>query len=316
MSRVVTVTLNPALDVSTSAEVVSPVHKLRCEPARREAGGGGVNVARVASRLGIDATAIVVVGGSVGTQLVGLIEDEGIPVVAVEQSGETRECFAVAERSTGQQYRFVTPGPELEEATVDLVARSATEAIDRHPATAVTVVISGSVPPGTRPGVIDELVNSLQPYPVIVDTSGPGLIEALNSPAALVKPSARELQSVVGQTLASEADVLAAAVDVFEQSSAGALVVSIGAGGAFLLSADSEPLRLRAPTVKVESAIGAGDSMVAGIAVGLARGLSLPAAAEFGIAAGTATVMTPGTGLCSPGDVEALEPMVVTERCR
>lgn len=76
---------------------------------------------------------------------------------------------------------------------------------------------------------------------------------------------------------------------------------------------DMPPIRFRAPTVRVRSTIGAGDSLVAGIATGFANGLDLVDAIRLGIAAGTATVMTEGTELCDPGVVDVLLPLVATE---
>jgi 6-phosphofructokinase 2 len=135
------------------------------------------------------------------------------------------------------------------------------------------------------------------------------LVDALRSTAALVKPSARELAGVIGRTLGDERAIEAAAKEVLADSAVGALLVSIGSGGAFLCTRDAVR-RFRAPSVQVRSAVGAGDSLVAGIAVGLSRGQSLADAAALGIACGSAAVMSEGTELCSLGDVEALLPLV------
>lgn len=301
----VTVTLNPALDLSTSVEVVVPDHKLRCERASREPGGGGVNVARVASRLGVTARAVVVVGGATGEQLVALADAEGLAMTPIQVSGETRQSLSVIERSSGRQYRFVLPGPSVELGVIDAV--DAALGVD----TAVgCVVFSGSLPPDLDAEALVTLVGSVTGAQVVIDTSGQALLRALDTTAAVVKPSARELAAVAGRQLLTETDVLNAAEEVLAGSSVGALLVSIGAGGAFLLQRGEHPVRLRPPTVRVASAVGAGDSMVGGLASGLCRGEDLLSAAKLGIAAGSAAVMTPGSGLCTASAVAELLPLV------
>jgi 6-phosphofructokinase 2 len=304
----ITVTLNPALDVSTSVDVVAPEHKLRCEPVVREPGGGGVNVARVASRLGIETKAAVVIAGTTGQQLVDLAHYEGLTLLPVHSDGETRQSLTVAERSTGRHYRFVLPGSPIAATTMwdllDLLVAQLPVAC---------VVISGSVPPDAPAGLIPSLCERLPGTQIIIDTSGQPLAEALRTTATMVKPSARELSWLTDRELLTEADVLDAAHQAQASASIGSMLVSIGAGGAILVRSSGPPVRFRAPTVQVQSTVGAGDSLVAGVATGLCRGLDLVGAAALGVAAGTAAVMTPGSELARPSTVEELLPLVTME---
>ncbi len=315
MPQLVTITLNPAVDVSTTVDVVRPEHKLRCGDARSEAGGGGINVARVAARLGIEVEALLLAGGATGHQLLDLLAAEGLTATAVSIDADTRQSFTVDEATTGSQYRFVLPGPAITGGDVDRVgeAVAATGPIG-------CLVISGSVPPGAPPGVLGALIQratggdaSSAAPPVIVDTSGPELARVLGEGPTVVKPSARELSALVGRELATEDDVLDAATEVVASSTVEAVLASIGAGGAILARRSGPPVRLRPPAVKVVSAVGAGDSMVAGVATGLCRGLDLVDAAALGVAAGTAAVMTPGSELCRPDQVDAVLPSVRVE---
>ena len=111
--RIVTLTMNPALDITTSTDVVHSTDKLRCTAARYDPGGGGINVAHVADVLGAWATAIYPAGGAAGDNITKLLIAEGVSVHPVHIGGATRESITVNERSTGEQYRFVLPGPEL-----------------------------------------------------------------------------------------------------------------------------------------------------------------------------------------------------------
>lgn len=308
MVSIITLTLNPALDVSTAVDVVTPTNKLRCDTPRIEAGGGGVNVARVTSVLGEPTLAIMPLGGANGDRLATQLTAEKVNYRAIHGSSETRQSFSVTERSSNHQYRFVVPGSQLSTEALAQTRAAVREAVIAEEANAI--VISGSMPDGLPAGYLSDLIDSLNPLNVIVDTSGPALIEALRSPTRLVKPSARELASVVGHDLLTEGEVESALLEVMGRSQCESLVVSIGPGGAMLADQDGVVTRFRAPTVRVASTIGAGDSMVGAIALALARGQETIEAVRYGIAAGTATVMRPGTSLCEPDTVDALLPYV------
>ena len=119
MHPILTVTLNPALDVCASVAVVTTDHKLHCDNASRTPGGGGINVARAIHRLGGEATAFFPYGGSTGQLLCDLLAAEGVPTAGLPVAGVTREDFAVREESTGREYRFVLPGAPLTPGEAD-----------------------------------------------------------------------------------------------------------------------------------------------------------------------------------------------------
>ena len=306
---VVTLTFSPALDVSTDTDTVVPTRKLRCSELVEHPGGGGVNVARVASRLGASASAVVPLGGRTGSRLAELLHDEDIELEPIEAAVPTRQSFSVTARDSGDQYRFVMPAPTLSPGELDALIEATARACEH----AGCLVVSGRTPEEVPDDIFERLVDLVAPTPVIVDTSGPALQHALHSGAALVKPSASELGSIVGNELQTEAEILDAVRSVAAGSNVSHLVASIGSGGAFAVGSDGTTHRYRAPAVKVRSAIGAGDSMIAGIAVALCRGDDPVSAIASGIATGTAAVLTDGTGLCHAADAERLRPMVVVE---
>lgn len=285
--------------------MVVPTHKLRTGRPRYQPGGGGINVSRVCRRLGEPTVAVLPLGGPSGIRMTSLLSDEldETDVSTISIQGDTRESISIVSDSSGDQYRFVLPGPVLSgpemDRCLDTMADAAVEAGSR------CVVVSGSVPDGVDLDIFSQLVARLPDTAVIVDTSGPAMTAALRSGAHLVKPSARELAAAVDRELLTEADIVDAAHEVKARSNVEVIVVSIGPGGAVVVTAD-DTIRLRAPTVQVRSAVGAGDSMVAGIAVGLNRRLDLVEAVSLGVAAGTAAVLTDGTDLCNPADVDRL----------
>jgi 6-phosphofructokinase 2 len=142
--QIVTLTMNPALDITTSVHAVRPTDKLRCAATRYDPGGGGINVAHIAHELGGSVLAVFPAGGTTGGLIARLLADEGVPFWQVPIAAATRESFTVNESSTGRQYRFVLPGPQLtlrEQAHCLEQLRMAAKSAE-------FVVASGSLPPG------------------------------------------------------------------------------------------------------------------------------------------------------------------------
>lgn len=303
MDTILTITMNPALDLSATVENVYPDHKLRCGQERCDPGGGGINVSRAIRRLGGESLALYCCGGQTGQILRTLLDEAGVHHRSVPIEGATRQNLNVFERSSGQQYRFVMTGPRLTHGDWSRVLE---EVAGMSPPPQI-VVASGSLPPGVPENFYALLARAVreQGGRMILDTSGAALVPAIREGVFLVKPSLRELRTFAMARIEHERDQIRAAKIVVESGRSEAVVVSLGAAGALFATADGCE-RLHAPSVAVRSRIGAGDSMVAGIAVMLARGESLRRAVCYGVAAGTAAVANSGTELCHLGDVEKL----------
>jgi 6-phosphofructokinase 2 len=306
---IVTLTMNPAIDGSTSVPYVLPDQKLRCQAPTYEPGGGGINVARAIRKLGGDALACFPAAGPTGALLRQLLDAEGVAQNPVPVAGWTRENLNVLEEVSGRQFRFCMPGPALGETEwpvfLDWVRQL------RPPPD--FLVASGSLPPGAPVDFYARLaaVGRLMGSRVVLDTSGAPLARAMDQAVYLLKPSLREFQALTGEPEADESHLADRAAAVVARGWCEVLVLSLGAGGALWVTA-SERERLAAPAVRVRSAVGAGDSMVAGIVLALARGRPLREAVRFGVAAGAAAVMNPGTALCRLEDAERLYPQVMT----
>ena len=297
MRKVVTLTLNPALDVATRIHSVAPEIKLRCAAPSFHPGGGGINVSRAIRFLGGDSSAVYAAGGHNGTMLTRLLNEEGIVNRPVDIAGITRENVVVYEESTGLQYRFTMPGPVL---SADEWIACLEALFDLEPA---YIVASGSLPQGVPVEFYGEITRYAREYSirVILDTAGDALNRAIGKGVYLLKPNLRELERFAGEALTSETQISEAGQRLIAEGLAEVMVVSLGAAGAALItSADCR--FLRAPIVPILSKVGAGDSMVGGIVLGLARGFDLIDAARLGVAAGSAAVMTAGTELCREDD--------------
>jgi 6-phosphofructokinase 2 len=305
-AKIVTLTMNPALDITTNVDRVRPTDKLRCQGARHDPGGGGINVARVAHVLGAPVSAVFPAGGPTGDVVADLLVQQGVPFHRVKISGRTRESFTVNEETSGQQYRFVLTGPRLTFAE----RAKCVDELRAAAAFAQFVVVSGSLPPGVPADFYQQMADLCSDLGtrLILDTSGTGL-QHITSGVFLLKPSVRELRECVGRELATEADETAAAQELIQRGQAQVVVVSLGERGALLVTPD---VAQRIPAIKMRSGsgVGAGDAMVAAVAVGLSRGWPLSKSVGFGVAAGAAMLMTPGTAVCTRSDVERLFELV------
>ncbi|MBJ6111620.1 1-phosphofructokinase family hexose kinase [Hymenobacter sp. BT523] len=304
MPVVVTLTLSPALDKSTSVPTLVPDQKLHCAAPTVAAGGGGINVARGLRRLGTLATAVFPAGGPTGACLQELLTAEGIAQCVVPTQAPTRENLEIEETSTGRQYRFGMPAAALSAAEQQRLLDALADFV-RPPQ---LLVVSGSLPPGVAPGFLGQVVRQAHAAGtrVVADTSGPALCEAVAAGAFLIKPNREELGQLAGTgPLADDAALLAAARPLVGPGGCGAVLVSLGAQGACLVAPGLEEF-IAAPAAKRRSTVGAGDSLVAGLVHALAHGHSLREAARLGVACGTAATLNPGTELFHRADAEAL----------
>jgi 6-phosphofructokinase 2 len=307
---IVTVTLNPAVDVSTAVDQVVAERKLRCDDPVPEPGGGGINVARVVRELGLEATALWTRGGTTGVRLEALLDAIGLDHRPLPIARETREHLIVYERSSGRQFRFGMPGPVLDEAEL----RACVAAVAALAPAPAFLVLSGSLPDAVPDDLYARLIRAApEGCRVALDTSNAALAEGVAAGPYLVKPNRRELGQLTGAPVEDDDDVRAAARQLIEAHGVGVVVTSLGAGGVVASDADGDWFA-HAPPVKVRSAVGAGDSMVAALVVALARGDALDEAVRWGVATGTAAVLTEGTQLCRRADVERLYPKVVVRR--
>jgi 6-phosphofructokinase 2 len=295
---ILTVTLNPAVDVATSVPKVIAGPKLRCGLPRFDPGGGGVNVARAVCKLGGTATALTAVGGAMGDRLLALLAAEKVPTLPVPVSGETRQSFAVTDDSTGGQYRFGVPGAELTTQDADALLAAIVDAAPRNG----FVVLSGSVAPGLPADFQGRIISVVasKGSKTIVDTSSTALdtlIAGPVTPVYLLRFDNTEAVEAAARPLVSTTDMVGFAQELITRGVAEVVVVGLGAQGSVLVSS-AQTFFCRPPTVQERSMIGAGDAFVGGMTMALAWGATLDNALRWGVAAASATVSTEGTALC------------------
>lgn len=302
MARIVTLTPNPALDYAVEAEKIEPNRKLRCQRPRTDPGGGGVNVARAAARLGAETLAIFTAGGTFGRALAEGVAREHVPARIVPVGGDTRITFHAKETASGDEYRFGLPGAPLAREELDaLLDALADEAREGD-----FVVGSGSLPPGApsyfyaRAAAIAKAKGAR----FVLDTTD-GVEEALEEGVFLLRLNNADAEHLAKGPIAWPEGAAAFALSVVRGAGAEMVVMSKGGEGGLVASAKGAAL---APSIKVEaqSAVGAGDSFVAAFLVALLRGVNEEEALRYGMAGAAATIMSPGTALFDPRDVERL----------
>jgi 6-phosphofructokinase 2 len=279
-----------------------PDIKMKCTQLIADAGGGGINVARVLTRLGADVKAIFPVAGLNGQFFTALLDNENICYRSLTTINETKENFVVFDQKSKQQYRFGMPNTELLKNEWESLVKMILLDTDVE-----YIVISGSIPDSV-PSKVFEMISKIAKNlnaKLIVDTSGKSLESAIAAGAFLIKPNREELRILCGLKTLQNDGIEEAAKNLIANNDIKVVLVSLGADGAMLVTA-AQTYKLSPPKVEVKSTVGAGDSMVAGIIFGISENLDYKTALQYGIACGTATTMNVGTGLASRVDIEKL----------
>jgi len=300
MSKIITITLNPAIDKTTATEKIVPEKKLRCISPTYEPGGGGINVSRALSHLGSESLAMYFGGGFNAHFFKKMLTEEKIQSLVVPVKTNIRTNIIIVERSTGLQYRFgMVSHPVKDNDWKSFLRKLEKQSGYEY------VVASGSLPDGVpldffaRVSAIVKKANAK----LIVDTSGEALAAAVNEGVFMIKPNLNELSSLYGKEELKIEEAVFAARSIINRKGCTIMVVSMGKNGGILVTAD-ENYHIVPPDITVKSTVGAGDSMVAGMVYGLSNGMNRHDILQYGIACGTAATMNEGTALCKKEDVE------------
>jgi len=304
--RIITLTPNPTYDFAVDAPKVEPNRKLRCVNPESHPGGGGINVARAASRLGAETLAIFTAGGLYGTALKGLVADEKVPMRTIEVAGETRIAFHVRDMATSDEYRFNLPGTELKPSEREALLKALAE----ETRAGDMVVGSGSLPPMQGPGAQERFwadaakATKSKGARFVLDSIS-GLDAALQAGVFLLRHNEHEYQALSGGALKWPDEIAGFAQGLAKKGAAERVVITHGGDGSVMATKDALVFTPVFP-VRAHSAVGAGDSFVAGLIVALSRGSADADALRYASACAAATRLSSGTSLFRREDVERL----------
>jgi 6-phosphofructokinase 2 len=307
MQDIVTLTMNPALDLATEVAQVKPGQKLRCAPAQRDPGGGGINVARAVHKLGGQALAVYPNGGATGAQIQTLLDLEHVSQLPIPIEGIVRENFLVRDQENNQNYRFVLPGPHLSVAEQQNIIDKLAQ-LDTH-----ILVASGSLPGNVPDDFYARLAHlaQQQKLKLVLDTSSSEAIRsAYEQGVFLLRNNFHEFCELTGSEPKNSSELEERAQQMVDQGGVEMLIITMGSAGALLCDANKRLYRAKPPQVNVVNPRGAGDSFVAAFVLGLTQQKPLDQTLRYAVAAAAAAQLTPGTELVRRNDVEELQSQV------
>ena len=299
--NIITLTVNPALDKSAKVDGLVAEQKLKCHSISYQAGGGGVNISKILTRLQVKSNCIVTLGGDNGNYLQKLLIADEIILTAIPIKGFTRENFSVVDTKTNLQYRFGMPGTTVSKDEQSLILNVINEKVHENDLLALSGSLSENMPLDFYAQIIKSLEH--KNVKIILDTSGPALLNTLNQNVFLIKPNQKELALLADKDYLTDKEQEAFAMQLVSKGKVKFVVVSRGSQGAFIASKEGVYSQ-NVPQITVKSTIGAGDSMVAGLIYGIEQNLSPKKMLKFGVACGTATTMSEGTNLGSASTIK------------
>ena len=303
---IVTVTLNPAIDQTLVLPKFVAGDTIRVRSSRFDPGGKGINVSRVIRELGGESLAMGFAPGGLGRYIEQTLESQGISTDFVHTRGETRTNITILDESRHIHTILSDPGPPTEIRYVDELRTRLRNRLHQGD----WLVLAGSIPPPLDAHVYTDIIREASEIGAhtVLDADGEALAAGADACPEMVKGNRRELERLLGRHLDDESSTLQAAIQVHDRG-IHSVVVTRGREGA-VASTDEMLFRGVAPRVRAVSAVGSGDALLAGVVLTLSRGGAMEDALRLGIAAGTASVLNPGTELCHRREVDILAPRV------
>lgn len=307
---VLTVTLNPSVDIGYNLEQLHLDTVNRVSHISKTAGGKGINVARVLKQLEIEVSATGFIGGSLGMFIKEQLNGIGIGQQFVDITGETRNCIAILH--DGKQTEILEGGPEISENEASQFL-SHYESIMKE---TDIVTISGSLPKGLKDNFYEKMVEiaSLYDTPVLLDASGKALEAALESSDKpfLIKPNQEELAALIGKALVTDSEIIAALQTNPLFEGIPWVVITLGSKGA-VIKKDNKIFRADIPKMQAVNPVGSGDSVIAGFAAGLSRQLGDEELIKMAMATGVLNALEERTGYINPEKLDWCMKQIVVE---
>ena len=302
---ILVINLNASVDKRYKMKDLIKGEVMRAAEVDNTPGGKGIHVANVATILGEDCIATGYLGGKSGEFISEKLQDYGIKQDFVQVAGETRSCLAIITES-GAQTEILEPGPTVNPEEQEAFMAKYQELLSK----AAVVAASGSMPKGLPGDFYGQLINLAHKAgkPFLIDTSGEALIQGIKAQPYFVKPNNDEIKVLVGAGLRSDEDIIHV-LQKFMEDGIKLPVISLGAQGS-MAGYNQHVYKITVPKIQCKNPVGSGDSFVAGIAVGIERGMAIEDVLSLGAACGTANAMEDESGFVRKEVVEELFPQI------
>lgn len=302
---ITTITLNPCLDTTLYVEQLVPDDSNRVIRVQKDPGGKGLNVSRFLHKLGKRVSTLTFFGGHTGEEVEALLKQEGVFPFTVRLSNDTRNNISIIDMKTLTQTRFNQTGPFVSEGEYN----SFSSMVEQLGDNANIVVLSGSLPPGVPENAYRDMIQMLKlinpKIRIILDTDKSPLKLGIEAHPFMVKPNLHEAQRLLGYSIVSQEDQIRALKDIHHQGCT-LVVMSLGKEG--IIGYDGQDIiRIESPEVEVQSTIGAGDALIAGICYALEDHRSFMDMLKFGVQVSAAKVTTAGTVACGWDDIDRIK---------
>ncbi|OUQ41982.1 1-phosphofructokinase [Drancourtella sp. An12] len=303
-----TVTLNPALDKtveipSLTVDAVNRITSMRTDP-----GGKGINVSKVIQKLGGASVAAGILGGDTGRAILSALTEMGLTTLFHFVEGETRTNMKIIDPDNHTNTDINEPGVTVSEEILEKLLEELLAKVTKED----IVVISGSMPKGSPKDTYYTWTKAFREKgaKVILDADGDLLKAGLKASPYLIKPNNHELGALTGRALETPEEIAETAAELMKEYGIGKVVASMGGDGAVYVTKD-KTIYAEGLKVPVGSTVGAGDSVVAALAVSEEEGKTLEETVRLSTAVGAANVMCSGTQAAEYEVVETLLPKVV-----
>jgi len=302
------VNLNLAIDHIVELDELRAGGVQRSQSERRQAGGKGVNVARVLRTLGEESRLLGFLGGRAGEFIAGGLRAENLAASCTRVENESRTCLILNDLKRREQTVINASGPAVSDEEFRRFEADYLRVLPE----ATLVVITGSLPPNLPEDAYARLIRAAREKDkrVLLDCAGAPLKVALTAPPFLVKINHAEAAEFLDAPITNFSDAASAARKLRE-SGAESVMITLGEGGALLDFAGAR-YRFVAPRVRAVNSVGSGDAALAGLAAGLRRGWTAGESGALAIAAGAANALH-GAGGCSAEEIRELQPRVRCE---
>ncbi len=305
-----TLTLNPCLDRYLYVNRLVEDDTIRAHRVKDWPAGKGIDVSRAIKEIGGFSVAIALLGGDTGRKIEEMLDEEGVVFATIRTRKETRMNVIVVEEDTEKRYRFSLPFEVCNDRQERVL-----EVLSGLLRKGDWFVVSGSLPKGFEKDFYRRVIELAKSRNVrtLLDSSGQPFVEGLKASPDVIKPNHHEIKEAFGWEADTPFKAKLAAQHLREEFGVKEVLISLGSKGSFMLT-DEGAFFSPALKLPVKSAVGAGDSFVAGYVWERSRGASYLEAFKLANACGNAAVLTEGTRLCRAEDVEKLYPQIRVER--